>query len=212
MATLPLSSTYSTPSGSLEPRPKSMIDFTRPAPPVRHLYVPPPLHFPEEELMPEGKAHLIVRTFLYQLLQYALGPDHSVGSEQFIYWNARDTQIKLAPDAFVCLDVPDSVFGSWKTWERGTPDLAIEIVSPNEGDGITWDDKLARYHEMGIRELVRFDPEASEGSRLRVWDRVNEHLVERVVEEDATPCLTLRPRAETRRAFWREGIDAIVNV
>jgi hypothetical protein len=31
--------------------------------------------------MPEGKTHLTLRTFLYQLLQFALGPAHSVGSE-----------------------------------------------------------------------------------------------------------------------------------
>jgi hypothetical protein len=55
----------------------------------------------------------------------------------------------------------------------------VEIVSPNEGDGIAWDEKLARYHQLGVRELVRFDPEAPEGQRLRVWDRVNGDLVER---------------------------------
>jgi hypothetical protein len=47
------------------------------------------------------------------------------------------------------------------------------------------------YHELGIKELVRFDPEGSEGRRLRTWDRVREDLVERRIAGDRTPCLTL---------------------
>jgi hypothetical protein len=71
------------------------------------------------------------------------------------------------------------------------PDLAVEIVSPNEGDGIAWDEKLARYHELGVKELLRFEPEAPEGRRLRAWDRVREDLVERQLAGDHTVCLTL---------------------
>jgi hypothetical protein len=67
----------------------------------------------------------------------------------------------------------------------------VEIISPNEGDGIAWGEKLARYHELGTKELVRFDPDAPEGSRLRVWDRVSDDWLEREVTGDRTPCLTL---------------------
>ena len=49
------------------------------------------------------------------------------------------------------------------------PDLAVEIISPNEGDGVAWEEKLARYHDVGVKELLRFDPEESEGQRLRAW-------------------------------------------
>jgi Uma2 family endonuclease len=157
-----------------------------------YVRAPRPIHFPEEEAMPEGYAHLVVRTFLFRLLSFALGPTHSVGSEQFIYWLASDPARKLSPDVFVRLGVPQRAFGSWKTWEHGgAPDLAVEIVSPNEGDGIPWDDKLARYHELGVKELVRFDPDAQEGRRLRVWDRVDEDLVERRVADDRPVCMTL---------------------
>jgi Uma2 family endonuclease len=157
-----------------------------------HLRPPLPIHFPEEAEVPEGKRHLILRTFLFRLLRFALGPDHSVGSDQFVYWNARDPRRCLAPDVFVKRDVADSWTGSWKTWEQGgVPELAVEIISPNEGDGVAWDEKLARYHELGVPELVRFDPELPEGQRLRVWDRVREDLVERRVDGDRTPCLAL---------------------
>jgi Putative restriction endonuclease len=159
---------------------------------VTYLRAPEPIVFPEEEEMPEGMAHLVVRTFLFQLLRFMLGAPHSVGSDQFVYWNARDPRRCLSPDVFVRMGTPQTSFGSWKTWERGgPPELAVEVISPNEGDGIAWDEKLRRYHELGVRELVRFDPEAAEGKRLRAWDRLQEDLVEREVTGDTTPCLTL---------------------
>jgi Uma2 family endonuclease len=172
----------------------AQLRFPRPLPHSELQYVrePEPLEFPEEAEVPEGKRHLVLRTFLFRVLRFALGPAHSVGSDQFVYWNARDTQRKLSPDVFVKLDVPDTSFGTWKTWEHGgSPDLAIEIVSPNEGDGVAWEEKIARYHELGVKELVRFDPEAAEGQRVRAWDRVREDLVERQIGGDRTPCLTL---------------------
>jgi Uma2 family endonuclease len=160
--------------------------------PVTHLRAPQPIVFPEEEEMPEGYAHLVVRTFLFQLLQFTLGAGHSVGSDQFVYWNARDPRRCLSPDAFVRLGVAQTSFGSWKAWEQGgPPDLAVEVISPNEGDGIPWQEKFERYHEAGVRELLRFDPEADPGKRLRAWDRLRDDLVERDVKGDETPCLTL---------------------
>jgi Uma2 family endonuclease len=172
-----------------------LLDVPSPTPPpaVVHLRAPSPIRFPEEEEVPEGKEHLVVRTFLFQLLRFALGPEHTVGSDQFIYWNAREPARCLSPDVFVRVGRPDTLFGSWKTWAHGgAPHLAVEIISPNEGDGIAWEEKLRRYHELGVEELVRFDPRGREGARLRVWDRVEEDLVERRVERETSPCLTLR--------------------
>jgi Uma2 family endonuclease len=159
---------------------------------MAHVHMPEPIRFPEEAEVPEGYAHLVVRTFLFQLLGFALGTEHSVGSDQFVYWVASDPKRKLSPDVFVRLGTPQTAFGSWKTWEQGgPPQLAIEIISPNEGDGVPWEEKLARYDDLGVDELVRFDPDEPEGRRLRVWDRVGGDLVERVVGVDETPCRTL---------------------
>jgi Uma2 family endonuclease len=150
-----------------------------------------PLHFPEYAEMPESNAHLLVRTFLYQLLRHALGPGHTVGSDQFVYWVRNDPWQCLSPDLFVKLGVPEEVFGSWKCWLRGAPELAVEVISPNEGDGIAWADKLGRYAAMGVNELVRFDPYEPTGKRLRAWDCVDGDLVERVVDGERTACVTL---------------------
>ena len=134
--------------------------------------------------MPESKLHLEQRTALYLILKRELASRACIGSDQFVYWNAKDPRRCLAPDAFVKLGTRDEVFRSWKTWERGTPDLAVEILSEDED----WDEKLDRYHELGVRELVSYD---ADREHLRVWDRLSEDLVERVVDGRATPCLTL---------------------
>jgi hypothetical protein len=148
-----------------------------------------PIHFPEEQEMPEGYAP---RTAGVSVSLAPLRVGRRVGSDQFVYWLANEPARKLAPDVFVRVGTPQTSFGSWKTWEQGgAADLAVEIICPNEGDGTAWDDKLTRYHELGVKELVRFDPEAAEGQRLRVWDRVSEDLVERQVSGDHAPCLTL---------------------
>jgi Uma2 family endonuclease len=158
---------------------------------LAHVRTPVPLRFPESAEMPEGTAHLIIRTFLFQLFRHMLGPEHTVGSDQFVYWLPTNPRRCLSPDVFVKLGVPTAQFGSWKCWERGSPELAVEVISPNEGDAVEWDDKLARYAELGVQELLRFDPEEAEGRRLRAWDGLDGDFVERVVHGDETPCVAL---------------------
>jgi Uma2 family endonuclease len=162
----------------------------RSLPELRYVRAPEPLDFPEQALMPESRTHLVLRTFLFRLLRFALGPAHRVGSDQFLYWNAADATVSLAPDAMVRLNVPDAPFKTWKTWEEGgVPDIAVEVVS--DSDRRSWSEKLSDYRAIGVKELLRFDPAAPEGKRLRAWDRVHEDLVERRIGEDRTPCLTL---------------------
>ncbi len=133
--------------------------------------------------------HLLLRTLLFQLLRDMLGKTAAVGSEQFVYYDASDPRQCVAPDAFVKLGGDSTPFPIWKTWERGAPDLAIEVLS--ESDAASWDTKLARYHAIGVSELVAFDMDAPPGMRLRVWDRVQDDLLEREIVGDSTPCATL---------------------
>ena len=79
---------------------------TRPLPALQYVRAPAPIHFPVEEEMPEGFAHLVVRTFLFRLLSFALGAAHTVASDQFVFWNASDPKRRLAPDVFVRLNHP----------------------------------------------------------------------------------------------------------
>jgi hypothetical protein len=150
---------------------------------TRFLYerAPQPLVFPEEAEVPESKRHLVLRTIVFAFLERAFGDRAAIGSEQFVYFDAGDPRRCVAPDAFVRLGAENDDFPTWKVWERGAPDVAVEIASVHER---SWDEKLADYRAIGVRELVRFEPEASSGKRLRVWDRVEGDLIPRVVNGD----------------------------
>ena len=156
---------------------------------------PKPLAFPSEEPpeehVSETKRHLEARTALYLLLKDAL-PGAAIGSDQFVYSDASDPRKCLSPDAFVKLGAALPSFDSWKVWERGAPDLAVEIVSASDRSDADWAVKLDRYQASGIGEVVRFDPE--DGAQpLRVWDRVDGDLIERAPEsQDRYECEALR--------------------
>ena len=145
----------------------------------RFEYVRPlrPRRFPVEAKVPESTRHLEIRTALYQLLSFFLRGQASVGSDQFMYYDASNPKACLAPDVYLKFGSNDEEITSWKTWERGTPDLAIEIPSRSDAPDEPWEQKLGRYHRLGVRELVRFDPRAAE--QLRVWDYVEGDLAER---------------------------------
>ena len=126
------------------------------------------------------------------MLRAVCVPEHTVGADPFVYFDAANPKRCLAPDGFVTLSVPDHDFESYLVWEEGTPDVAFEVLSPNDSpERWTFEEKLRRYHALGVRELVTFHVDAEPGARLRVWDRIDNDLVERVVTEDKTPCLTL---------------------
>lgn len=136
-----------------------------------------PLHFPVDAKVPVSQRHFEIRMALYQLLSFWLKDRATVGSDHFLYFDASDPKVCLAPDVFVKLGAPGPEITSWKTWERGTPDLAVEIASRSDAPDEPWKGKLARYHRLGVRELVRFDQKATEP--LRVWDYVDGDLAER---------------------------------
>jgi Uma2 family endonuclease len=171
-----------------------MIDSSlapRPGPKRSYLRPPTPIHFPESAEVPETGAHLELRTALYLLVRDFVGARGAVGSEQFVYWDPSDPRQSLAPDLIVRLGATPGPFPSWKTWERGAPHLAVEVVSPFDTGEAEWQRKLARYRRSGISEIARFDPEDAERP-LRLWDRLEGDLVERAPEgEHALLCDTL---------------------
>jgi hypothetical protein len=155
-----------------------------------------PLRFPEqepdEERMGQGRRHLHLCSALYEMLRATCVPQHTVGADQFVYFDAAEPKRCLAPDAFVTLGLSDHDFDSYLVWEEGTPDGAFEVLSPSDTpERWTFEEKLVRYRALGVRELVTFHVDAPPGERLRVWDRIEHDLVERVVTNDLTPCVTL---------------------
>ncbi|MEO7331232.1 MAG: Uma2 family endonuclease [Minicystis sp.] len=134
--------------------------------------------------MPETNRHLELRTALYLILKRELASVATLGSEQFVYWDPTSAKKNLAPDAFVRLGVPHQTFRTWKTWERGAPELGVEIVSDSDEGEPDWNEKLERYRSAGIREVVRFHPEDRERP-IRIWDAVDGDLVERAPSDPA---------------------------
>lgn len=161
----------------------TIIEHTVPprsAPKERPRYVrpPQPTHFPCSEEMPETNRHLELRTALYQILQHELAAHATIGSDQFVYYDPTTAKKKLAPDAFVKLGQPHSTYRVWKTWLRGAPDVAVEVISDSDEGDEDWAAKLERYRAAGIGEVVRFDPDDAQRP-IRVWDNVDGDLVER---------------------------------
>jgi hypothetical protein len=142
--------------------------------------------------MGQGRRHFNLCKALYEMLCDACVPEHTVGADQFVYFDASNPKRCLAPDAFVTLNVADHDFDSYLVWEEGTPEVAFEVLSPSDTpERWTFEEKLRRYQALGVRELVTFHVDAPPGHRLRVWDRLEHDLVERVVASDTTPCVTL---------------------
>lgn len=142
--------------------------------------------------MPQSTRHVLLCKALYEMLAAVLAPEHTVGFDNFVYFDASDPGRKLAPDAFVKLGVPWHDFESYLAWEEGTPEVAFEVLSPSDTpERWTFQEKLRRYLALGVLELVAIDIDAQPGARLRVWDRIEHDLVERVVENDTTECVTL---------------------
>jgi len=150
------------------------------------------VHFPIEAEVPESKRHLQLRTLLFQFLELAFAKEAAIGCDQFVYWDPTEPRECLAPDAFVRFGQPDDLFQTWKVWERGAPQVAVEIISISDNSESDWREKLVKYRSLGVSELVRFDPESSEP--LRVWDLMAGELIERAS--------AARAQSGYLRGFW----------
>ena len=164
-------------------------------------YVRPvqPLFFPEQEpeheRLGQHPRHYDLCRFLYEILAEAVGDAHGVACDMFVYWVPTNPRQCRAPDAALKLGLTQRRLvehPSWKTWELGAPDLAVEILSLSDTrERWTLDEKRDAYRDMGVREFIVFDLDAPVGQRIRAWDHIEGDFVERVVSEERTPCLTL---------------------
>ncbi|MBX3223267.1 MAG: Uma2 family endonuclease, partial [Labilithrix sp.] len=138
---------------------------------LQHVRPVVPLDFPESEpesqRMGQSGRHFLMCKALYEILRAAAGDAHTVSCDAFVYFDAANPDRKLAPDGAVKLDVPQHAFDSWKSWRRGAPELAFEILSPSDSpERWTFEEKLDRYRALGVGELVVFHVDADPGSRL----------------------------------------------
>jgi len=154
----------------------------------------PALHFPMSAKVPESTRHFRLRTLLFQVLKYAFEDVAMIGSDQFVYWDSSNPRACLAPDAFVRFGTPNADFDSWKAWERGVPQVAVEIISDSDASEASWEVKFERYRRLGVSELVWFDYHTPERP-LRIWDFVGDDLLERRLFEP-------RARSQHLGGYW----------
>jgi Uma2 family endonuclease len=133
---------------------------------ARRESAPDPTVYPVEEQVPESNLAMDVRFLLLALVRRWVaerGEPALVGSDQFIYYRQYDPRARVAPDVYVLPGVaPETFIGAWKTWETGiVPSIAIEVVGLDVRKD--YDESPLRYEEMGVPELVIFDPLHDEG-------------------------------------------------
>lgn len=107
-----------------------------------------------------------IQTYILELLRPLVeryfaqrGTQGHVGSDQFIYWRQFEPQACVAPDIYVLPGVSQAIaIGVWKVWERGgiVPNFALEVVGRDPHKD--YQDSPRRYAELGVEELVVFDP------------------------------------------------------
>jgi hypothetical protein len=78
--------------------------------------------------------------------------------------------------------------------------VAIEVIRDHDARDRNWEAKLHAYCQLGVGELVRFDPEGTSG-KLRVWDRIDNDLTEREPSDASMPSNVLP-------GFWLLREDA----
>lgn len=151
---------------------------------------PDPTRYPVRDDMGEGSLQRFIAELLRPLVEAWLvsrGERAFVGADQYIYWEQYNPTKSVAPDVYVIPDhAPGANVGCWKTWESdAVPSFAFEIVSTDHGKDYLR--SPPRYDELGVRELVLFDPEpgaAPDRVRWQVFRRTRRGLV-RVVATDA---------------------------
>ena len=145
-----------------------------------------PTHYPVDDAMGESILHKLIVELLRPLVERWLDERAAptfVGANQFIYWVQHEPTRSVAPDLYVLPGVPrDAPVKAWKVWETGlVPSFALEIVS-NDVEKDYWLSP-ARYADLGILELVVFDPESSSSPERVRWQVFRKSAGGLVLEE-----------------------------
>jgi hypothetical protein len=144
-----------------------------------------PTFYPIEEKVGEDSLQTFVAELFRILVDRWLvvgGRPTFVGADQFIYWVQHRPQKVVAPDVYVLPGVArEARISCLKVWEAGVvPSFALEIVSPSSVDK-DYREVPDRYAELGVAELVVFDPDYRKGRdrlRLQVFRRVRGRFVQ----------------------------------
>ncbi|MEJ7729261.1 MAG: Uma2 family endonuclease [Polyangiaceae bacterium] len=133
---------------------------------------PDPTHYPVDEDVGESILHKLIIELLRPLVERwlaARGTPGFVGADQFIYWVQYAPTRCVAPDVYVLPGVPvDAEVKAWKVWETGVvPSFVLEVASDDFRKD--YQETPVRYADLGVRELVVFDPLAASSPERVRW-------------------------------------------
>lgn len=131
--------------------------------------------YPVEDKVGEDVIQTLIAELLRPLIERWFaeqGKPRFVGADQFIYYKRGNPSKVVAPDIYDLPGVPPGErVRSWKVWQTGiVPELAIEIVSSSEPYK-DYVEAPARYAELGVKELVLFDPDHETADDRVRWTR-----------------------------------------
>lgn len=140
--------------------------------------LPDPTVYPIDDGMGEDSLVIFIVETLRPLLAELFasrGEQAFVGARQFIYWQQHAPTKFVAPHVYVLPGVaPETRVRNWKVWETGiVPSFALEVISDDRRRTI--EDSPRRYAEIGVQEVVIFDPEPEtrdDSVRFRVYRRL----------------------------------------
>lgn len=131
-----------------------------------------PTHYLVDDNTGESLLQKLIITLLLPLVRRFIaerGVRALVGGNQFIYWKKYAPDVCIAPDLYIIpgLD-PDLVVRSCMTWRLGaSPTFALEVFSDDYRKDYVATPRKAE--ELGLKELVVFDPEWEEHRRGIRW-------------------------------------------
>lgn len=149
-----------------------------------------PSFYPEEEKLGEGLLQRKIVELLRPLLERWLAERGVValtGADQFMYFRRGDVRTRVSPDVYVIPGVPpERMIRSWLTWLEGkVPSFALEVVS--RGTKKDYKRMPPLYDELGVKELVIFDPEFHKRAnrvRFQIYRRQGRRWTLQVTNED----------------------------
>ena len=120
----------------------------------------------DEDDVGEGTEQgITVRTLLAVLSELASERGWArtlVAGDQFFAWVESEPLVRISPDVYLLDDPPSPPYPAmWRTWLEGqaAPRFAVEVVSDDWAKDYLHAPR--KYDQLGTRELVIFDPEAT---------------------------------------------------
>jgi Uma2 family endonuclease len=149
------------------------------------------LDLPDTDNMGESILQTLISELLRPLIARWLrdkGERAFVGADQFFYYDPKDITRRIAPDVYVLpgLEGPREE-RVWCTWDLAEPpSFAFEIVGRDVAKD--YEDVPIDYKNIGVRELIVYDPDWTLRSRRRVrwqvWRQVKKRGLVRVLQSN----------------------------